>query len=155
MPSEDLLASEKPCKNNCFPFGFSMFFIKLQKCIRTCFATDLGGPNLSFGASFGCPELPMDPNLEAQSLPRTPTWTLKALPDLQVGVQRPFQNPNMEAQSAARRQLGGPRAHFGGPKRSDTSTWRPQALQGGTSGCQNLSSEEQNFELLGRRGANQ
>ena len=142
-----------------FSLGFSMFFITLQKCIRKRFATDLGGPKLSVGASFGCPEPPMDSNLEAQSLPRTPTWTPKPLPDLQVGVQRPFQNPNMEAQSAPRRQLGEPRAHFGGPKRSNTSTWRPQALQGGPSGCQNLSSEGQNFEelnpVLGRRVANQ
>ena len=155
MPSEGLGASEKPCKNN----GFPMFFITLQKRFRKRFATDLGDPNLPFGASFGCPKPPMDPNLEAQSLPRTPTWTPKALPDPQVGRPKLFQNPNMEAQSGPRRQLGGPRAHFGGPKRSNTSTWRPQALQGGPSGCQNLSSEGQNFEelnpVLGRRGANQ
>ena len=74
-----------------------MFVITLQKCIRRRFATDLGGPKLFFGASFACPKPPMDPNLEAQSFPRTPTWTPKTLPDLQVGVQRPFQNPNMEA----------------------------------------------------------
>ena len=148
MPSEGLLASEKPCKHPGFTLVFLCFFITLQKCIRKRFATDLGGPNLSFRASFGCPESPMDSNLEAQSFPRTPTWTSKALPDLQVGVQRPFQNPNLEAQSAPRRQLGGPRAHFGGPKRSNTSTWRPQALQRGPSGCENLSSEEQNFDSI-------
>ena len=87
-----------------------MFFITLQKCIRRRFATDLGGPKLSFGASFGCPKPPMDSNLEAQSLPRTPTWTPKALPVPQVGGPKPFQNPNMEAQSGPRRQLGGARA---------------------------------------------
>ena len=128
-----------------FSYGFSMFFITLQKCIRRRFATDLGGPKLSFGASFGCPKPPMGGNLEAQSLPRTPTWTPKALPDLQVGVQRPSrtptwkpkalqdinlegQDPILEAQSAPTPQLGGPRrfkeVHLAAkisPPRSNTS----------------------------------
>ena len=110
----------------------SWFFITLQRCIRKRFATDLGGPKLSFGASFAFPKPPMDPNLEAQSLPRTPTWTSKALPDSQIGGPKPFQNPNKDAQSAPRHQLASPKAvqgsileaesaptpQLGGPRRS-------------------------------------
>ena len=126
MPSEGLPSIGKTKQKQVFCVGGSMVLIMLQKCIRKRVATDLGGPNLAFGASFGCPEPPMDSNLEAQNLPRTPTWTPKPLPDLQAGVQRPFQNPNMEAQSGPRRQLVAPRAHFGGPKRSKTPTWRSE-----------------------------
>ena len=131
-----------------FSFGFSRLFITLQKCIRRRFATHFGGPKLSFGASFGCPKRPMDPNLEARSLPRTPTWTPKELPDLQVGGPKPFQNSNMEAQSGPRRQLGGQR-------RSKTPFWRSGAFQHLNFEAPKRSfwqpkpsSEEQNFEEL-------
>ena len=95
-----------------FSYGFSMFFITLQKCTRKRFATDLGGPKLSGGASFGFwlprashglelggPEPPEDPNLDAQAAPRPPSWSPKALPEPQ----------------------------HGGPKRSKTSTWRAKS----------------------------
>ena len=135
-----------------FSFGFSMFFITLQKCIRR-------------RLPFGCPTPLIDANLEAQSLPRTATWTSKALPDVQVGGPKPFPDPNMEAKSVPRRQLGGPKAVqdtiLEVQRPSKTPFWRPNALQHvnfeapgapwRSSWQPKLSSEEQNFEELNLR----
>ena len=123
----------KTCQKPVFSSGFCRFCIRSQKYVRRCFSTASGDPKLSFGASFGRSKPPRDANLEAQSLPRIPTWTPKALPDPQVGGPKPFQNPNMEAQSGPRRQLGGarsvqgpileaqstPAAQLGGPRHSN------------------------------------
>ena len=141
MPSEGFLAPEKHMKKQRFSICFSRFLITLQKCIRRRFATDLGGPKLSFGASFGCSKPPMDSNLEAQSLPRTPTWTPKALPDPQVGHQNALPEPQhgcpKRSKTSTWRRKGCPRLHFGGPKHSNSLTRRSPALQLGPFGSQN------------------
>ena len=131
-----------------FSLGFCRFCIRSQKYVRRCFSTASGDPKLSFGPSLGRSKPPRDANLEAQSLPRTPTWTSKGLPDLQVGGPEPLQNPNMEVQSVPRRQLGGQRL-------SKTPFWRSKAFQYLNLEAPRMSlwqpkpsSEEQNFEEL-------